>query len=247
MRPDASARLAAAAPSKGPNKALIAALVVIVIAIFAAGAYWFSTNGSDAPKAVASSALPKGADKDGKGLTVDPGKAAAGAPTIDVYEDFQCPICKTLEDATGVSIEKLAEQGKIKLTYHVLSFLDTNLGNDSSSRAANAAFCAADRGKFLEYHNEVYAHQPQEGVGYTDEKLKEFGKSVGLKGAQYSAFATCVSDRTHADYVTTTNDRMGPDDVTGTPTIKRDGEKLSDADMAKLMSGGDAAAVLLER
>lgn len=245
MRPDASAKLAAAAPAKGPNKGLIAAIVVLVVALVAGGTYWFTSRGGDAPKAVSSSAVPKGADKDGRGLTVYPGKAAAGAPTVDVYEDFQCPICKTLEDATGSSIEKLAAQGKIKLTYHVLSFLDTNLRNDSSSRAANAAFCAADQGKFLDYHNEVYANQPQEGVGYTDNQLEEFGKSAGLEGSSYSAFQTCVANRTHGDYVTTTNDRMGPDGVTGTPTIKRNGKKLSDADMAQLMSGGDVAAVLV--
>ncbi len=56
-----------------------------------------------------------------------------------------------------------AQQGKVKLVYHVKNFLDDNLGNDSSTRAGNAAFCAADAGKFQEFHNQVFANQPAHG------------------------------------------------------------------------------------
>lgn len=247
MRPDASQKLASVAPKKGPRKGPLAAIVVLLIALVAGGAFLATSNSDKNTTASSSSGLPKDAAKDGKGLAVYPGKAASNAPTVDLYEDFQCPVCKTMEDAAGKSIEKLAADGKIKLNYHVLSFLDTNLQNDASARAANAAFCAADQGKFLEYHNEVFANQPQEGVGYTDDTLKKFGKSAGLSGSAYDTFAKCVTDKTHSDYVTKTNDRMGPDGVTGTPTIKLDGQKLSDADMQTLMTGGDAASVLVKK
>ena len=40
------------------------------------------------------------------------------------------------------------------------NFLDDNLRNDSSTRAGNAAFCAADAGKFQEFHDAVFPNQP---------------------------------------------------------------------------------------
>ena len=51
-------------------------------------------------------------------------------------------------------------------SYYVL---DDNLRNDSSTRAGNAAFCAADDGKFQEFHNQLFANQPAtEGDGFSD-------------------------------------------------------------------------------
>ena len=84
----------------------------------------------------------------GPGSCVNPG-APANVPTLDLYEDFQCPICAEFEQRFGADITSLAEKGQVKLVYHTLSFLDDNLRNDSSNRAANAAACAADQDKFL--------------------------------------------------------------------------------------------------
>ena len=86
--------------------------------------------------------------------------ARASAPTVDLYEDFQCPACKQFEAPLGSTIQGLAPQGKIKLVYHVMNFLDDNLRNDNSTRAANGAFCAADDGKFQEFHDAVFPNQP---------------------------------------------------------------------------------------
>ena len=48
------------------------------------------------------------------------------------------------------------------------NFLDDNLRNDSSTRAANAAFCASDAGKFQEFHNTIFPNQPAtEGDGWS--------------------------------------------------------------------------------
>ena len=57
----------------------------------------------------------------------------AGAPTLDVFEDFQCPACKLFEDQMGATVASLAREGKVKAVYHIKTFLDDTLGNDSSS------------------------------------------------------------------------------------------------------------------
>ena len=62
-----------------------------------------------------------------------PGTAAARPASV------ACPICAEFEHRFGEGITALAEKNQVKLVFHTLSFLDDNLRNDSSNRAANAA------------------------------------------------------------------------------------------------------------
>lgn len=233
-RPDASAKLAATKPKQGPSKALIAAVIATVLVLGAAVAF-FMTD----PFAEKDAAAPKGANAGGAGIDPYPGKAKPGVPTVDIYEDFQCPACKQFETANGQSIDTMARAGKIKVVYHVLSFLDNNLGNDSSKKAANAAFCAADQGKFPEYHKTVFANQPEnEGTGYTPEQLNQFAEKSGITGGKLNTFKTCVQKGTHDDYVEDTQKKANDDKVTGTPTVKVNGKMLDQQQMQQLGQPG---------
>ncbi|AKU16756.1 DsbA family protein [Luteipulveratus mongoliensis] len=231
-RPDASAKLAATKPKEGPPKALIAAVIAVVLVIVAGGAFLL-TN----PFGKLDAKGPKASVAEGNGVVMYPGKAKSGVPTVDVYEDFQCPVCGQLEKNNGKSIQQLAAAGDIKLVVHMMSFLDDNLSNDSSKRAANAGFCAADAGKFPEYHNAVFAGQPtQEGQGYTDDQLKKtFATGAGITGAAATTFTKCVDDGTYDDYVKDTEKRSNDDGINGTPAVKVDGKKLADDQVGQLI------------
>ena len=130
--PPASARQAkiqAAQTSQGggANK-IIVATVVAVVAIIAVvvGVVWSQSQKEAATGN--STAVPAGAAM-GQGYPAfADATPVAGAPTVDVYEDFQCPICATFEDALGPTFQDLAKQGKLKLNYHVLNFLDDSTG-----------------------------------------------------------------------------------------------------------------------
>lgn len=225
-RPDAAERLKAAAPKEGPSKPLIASViaVVLVIAGFAAFLVTQKDSGSGA-------AVPKGGDASGNGLVLYPdAKLQSGARTVNVYEDFQCPICKEFETANGDQMKTMAKAGEVKVVVHMMSFLDNNLGNDSSSRAANAGFCAADAGKFPEFHSTVYANQPaQEGTGYTDAQLRSFGQTAGISGSALDTFNNCVTKQKFKDYVTLTETKSGKNGVNGTPTFFIDGKQVQQA------------------
>jgi protein-disulfide isomerase len=148
----------------------------------------------------------------------------ATSPVVDVYEDFQCPICGAVEQNVGALLEHLANDGQIRLVYHIMSFLDINLKNDSSVRAANATGCALAQGKFLEYHNEVFANQPQEGVGYTDNELIQYARTVGV--SDMTAFQQCVADGTYDTWVNQMEINSENAGVHATPTIKVNGTQV---------------------
>ena len=228
MRPDASKKLAAAAPKKGPNPAIIGAVVAavvimgVVVAIMVGGS---GKSGGDS----AGSAQPAGVTGGkGGGIFVNEATAKSNAPTLDLFEDFQCPSCAQLEAVMGPEITSMAKSGAIKLVVHTLSFLDDNLGNDSSKRSANAAACASDAGKYLEYHGVVFAAQPaKEGEGYTDAQLTQFAQSSGITGAALTTWQKCTTSGQHAQYVTDVQEASSRAGVNGTPTVKLNGADIT--------------------
>ncbi|HMM94523.1 MAG: thioredoxin domain-containing protein [Micrococcales bacterium] len=217
----------------GANK-IVVATVVVVVAIVAvvAGVIWSETSKKSAVVG-SGKELPPGVTALGAGYPafsdVTP---VAGAPTLDLYEDFQCPACKSFEDQFGQTVEDLAKAGKVKLVYHVKNFLDDNLGNTWSTQAANAAFCAADAGKFQEFHDQAYANQPTEGAGFTDAQLKQFAQAAGISGAALTTWQQCYDAGKYVTYVQSVEDSSARQGVTGTPTLKLNGTQLGNAELA---------------
>lgn len=191
----------------------------------------------DPDPAAAAPAGVFGADTDTP-FGVPYGTAAADAPVLELWEDFQCPACGALEVANGAGIKQLAEEGAIQLIYRPTAFLDNNLGNDSSHRAIAAWGCAIDAGITKEFHANVYANQPEvEGTGWTNEVLIGFGSSAGLAGAELESFSQCVNDGTYLAWAANSTDQFYTNQISGTPSGFLDGEPVGTeilADQTKL-------------
>lgn len=150
---------------------------------------------------------------------------SADGPTLAIWEDFQCPACGALEEANGAGLAKLADEGKVRLVWRPTAFLDRNLGNDSSQRAIAAWGCAIDQGKAREFHDLVYANQPEtEGTGWTDSELTGFAESVGV--ADIPAFEQCVADRTYLAWAANSTQAFYDGNVQGTPFGTLDGVEV---------------------
>lgn len=218
---------AVAAPS-GPrvNPVVVAAAVVVVAIVAVVGGVVWSQRGSQDAARSTELVLPEGVTGAGAGLPVlTDVTPVAGAPTLDVYVDFQCPACAAYEERMGATIRELAQTGRVRLVYHVKNFLDDNLGNDSSTRAGTAAFCAAADGRFPEYHDLLFANQPaEEGDGFTDAQLRSFAEQAGLTGAALEQWQTCSDSGRYDAYVDSVERRSFEDGVRGTPTIRLAGE-----------------------
>ena len=227
MRPDASKKIAAAAPKKGPNPVIIGAVIAAVVIMAVVVAIVMGTSGKS--DGTGASAQPSGAvAADAGGILANAVPAKSNAPTLDLYEDFQCPVCGQFEKAMGPSITTMVAAGEVKLIVHTLSFLDDNLKNDSSKRSANAVACAADAGRFLEYHAAVFASQPtQEGLGYTDAQLTEFANTAGITGPALTTWQRCTSSGQHAQYVLDTQTAAEKAGVNSTPTLKLNGKDIT--------------------
>jgi protein-disulfide isomerase len=171
----------------------------------------------------------------GSAIVLNPGSTKV----IDVWEDPQCPVCKNFEVSNGDYIESLIRDKKATVRFHVLSFL-----GDESVRAANASFCAAEEGQYLDFHHALYAVQsPLENSGFwSNEKLVSIGKKIGIKSAKFSE---CVTKGSKIALVTANYDSMTKFGVKGTPTVFINGKlwerTSSDFNLAEFKAAVEAA------
>lgn len=228
-----------------------ATVVAVVVAIIGVAVFARSQEGSVAGVTVVepdpTAAIPAGvfaADSEWP-FGVPYGTGSDSVPVLEVWEDFQCPACGSLEQANGDGIKELAEQGVVRLIYRPTHFLDRNLGNDSSNRAIAAWGCAIDAGKTAEFHRTVFANQPEEGVGYTQEQLIAFGEQSGITGADLETFTACVNDETYRAWAANSTEEFYNAQVPGTPLGKINGVDIENtvlADKAALLAAITEAA-----
>lgn len=217
-RPEGYSVGTSASPVKTRSTRTVNIAVGIVVAVVAVGLV---------VAAVLSSGRVDTNAKPPTGVTAlgDPVALGSGAITVDLWEDFQCPACGQFERGfPGQLISKALDEGRIQLRVHVLSFLDRGKVAEST-RAANASFCAADQGRFKEFHDWAYANQPAEySGGYTTEILTTSAGDIGITDT--ATFSQCVADLSYRSHAAALNERMLDDNVGGTPTIRVNGEEL---------------------
>ena len=141
-------------------------------------------------------------------------------PVVDVYEDFQCPICQQFEALNGKYITSLITEKKAAVKFHVLSFI-----GDESVRAANAAACANDEGKFVDLHLGLYANQPgsENSGAWTNDRLIAIAKAQGISG---STFENCVKDLKYQGWVSKVAEAGSKSGVNSTPTVFVNGKEI---------------------
>lgn len=251
----AQARAAAEASGKRRERTvrIVGGAVVAVLVIGIVGGAWWVSNqegGSGISDFVIAEPDPDaprpagvaGADDEFAYAVVFNPDAPAGTPPLEVWEDFQCPACGAFEQVAGANLVDLAEDDQIQLIWRPTTFLDRNVGNDASTRAVAAWGCAIDAGKPLEFHDLVYANQPTEGQGWTDEQLKQLGADAGIQGDALTTFEQCVTDRTYAPWAANSTQIFYDQGIQGTPFVRLQGNEVP----SQLVADAEAFAETLK-
>jgi protein-disulfide isomerase len=148
----------------------------------------------------------------------------ANAPvTMDLYEDFQCPVCKAYEGYLGDTYTTNVDAGTLRIVYHPMAFLD-----EYSKRALETAACVLNQdgpAAYLKLHDILYANQPSEqGPWPSDAQLADLAVQAGANG---SAVTQCQSADTYAGWVSAATNAASKAHVVGTPTMFIDGEQVA--------------------
>lgn len=193
---------------------IVIGMVVFVVAI----GVIFSFVGN---KSSGGGAIPSSVSKaEGYGIVFN--GDLKGKPTVDLWEDFQCPVCKQFEATNGAYMQQLISEKRAKVVYHLLSFI-----GPESILAANAGACAADESKFLQFHSYLYTNQGAENSGtWSNAGLIKAGAAVGLTS---SKFTDCVNKGTYSGWVTNVSNDGASKNINSTPTVFVNGKQIDRA------------------
>lgn len=111
--------------------------------------------------------------------------------TIDVFEDFHCEHCKKFEQQSGAAIQQAVVDGKVRVRYHMLNFLDKDSGSgDYSSRSAGAVLCVAHndgRDVFWKLHSQLFE---KSGDDLTNQQIADLAAADGAGAATRDCIAS---------------------------------------------------------
>ncbi|GAB1689669.1 DsbA family protein [Krasilnikovia sp. M28-CT-15] len=203
------------------RKVTIWTSVAVVFLLVAAGLVGYAVSSSQQAADAGKLVVPSAAVDDGSAFAV-----GSGPVVVDLYEDFMCPVCRVFESQSSAALRDLAAKNEITLRYHPVAILDeASEGTQYSSRSAGASAAAGQGGKFVEYHDALYANQPEENTpGLTDDKLIELGRSVGLTDA---TFSDAVKNKTYVPWAGKNTETFSARGYTGTPTVVVAGKKVT--------------------
>ncbi|MBI2666940.1 DsbA family protein [Candidatus Woesearchaeota archaeon] len=217
----------AAVEQKAPSSDRFWKVTTVVLIVLLAVFMWKGNGGSapaggavvaDVPGAPAPSAAPVDMDALVDDDTVL-GKKDAPV-TIVEFSDYECPFCARFHEQTFRELKKLyIDTGKVKFVYRdfPLSF------HPNAQKAAEAAECAGEQGKYWEMHEKLFT----EGVSGGVAGFKQYAKSIKVKDQK--AFDSCLDGgETAAEIRKDFSDgqRVG---VQGTPAFFVNGQIISGA------------------
>ncbi len=113
------------------------------------------------------------------------------------------------------------DTGKVRFVYKQFAIL-----GPESTRTAEASECAAEQGKFWEYHDLVFSDQISTHSTLSAEKLAGLAGDIGL---DTTAFSECLSSGRHTALITQESLSVQSLGVRGTPAFLVNGVFISGA------------------
>jgi len=191
------------------------------------------TNFEDKP--LSQVEMPSTAQETG-GIPVGAGGAAGttneGAPVVDIYLDYMCPICGQFEAANAASIDQMTADGTATVVYHPVSILDRqSQGSQYSTRSAAAVAWVADQAPeaFPAFSAALFTNQPAEGTeGLTNAQLASFAEEAGVPADVAAGIEDGTALKTFGQYVFSATNAAteAADGNFGTPRVLIDGEEF---------------------
>jgi protein-disulfide isomerase len=196
----------------------VAGMVTVLLLVVTVG--FLFTRATDASDDVTSA--PAGSGSYG---------VAIGEPTaphsVVIYEDFLCPYCGQLEEATRDDLARLAEEGAVHVEYRPYELLG-NIGDYSARSTAAFAVVLEESGPAAakRFHDLLFERQPSESGPFPpDEHLLALAVEAGAHEDEVRAGLGAGAGDAWVDQASRSAQTAG---VRGTPTVLLDGSRFTD-------------------
>jgi len=145
--------------------------------------------------------------------------AANAKVTIVEYSDFECPFCNRVTPTIKQILDEYGDDVRVVYRHFPLNSI-----HPYAQKSAEASECAADQGKFWEFHDLIFADQA--GLKGGDDQLKAWAAELGLNAGD---FASCLDSGEKKGRVDSDQAGGAALGVTGTPGFFINGVNLSGA------------------
>jgi protein-disulfide isomerase len=185
--------------------------VIAAVAVLASGLILVAVQATKKPI--------EATDRIGDGMAWGP----AGAPvTILDFSDFGCSHCGTFALNQGERLRAEYEQtGKVRF-----EFKPFVLNWDTTAAPANAAACAAEQGKFWDYHDALFVRQGSSSQAFAPASLKAYAAELGLDA---TSFNRCVDQKEQYGLLQDIGAEARARGVNATPTFFVNDKKIEGA------------------
>ena len=146
-----------------------------------------------------------------------PARGSAKAPvTIVEFSDFLCPFCKRVQPTLAELEKRYGDKVRFVFKDYPIEQL-----HPGATKAAEAARCASEQGKFWPYHDVLFQKGPK-----TPQELKASASEAGLDVAKLDA---CLASGKYVAAVKKDFDEGSRLGVSGTPAFFINGRMVSGA------------------
>ncbi|WP_415282268.1 DsbA family protein [Candidatus Nitrososphaera sp. FF02] len=148
--------------------------------------------------------------------------------TVVEFGDYLCTYCHRFHETTKDQlVADYVDTGKIKFIFKDFPIND-HLGG-GSTLGAQASYCAADQGRFWQFHDAMYSGWGGERAGWiTDENMSIYAQAAGVP--DIDQFDSCLASHKYAEEVRENYDLARTIGLRATPSfviIPADGEPES--------------------
>jgi protein-disulfide isomerase len=144
--------------------------------------------------------------------------------TIVEFSDFHCPFCRRVQAVLDQVRAKYGE--KLRLVYRDFPL---DLAHKDARRAAEAARCAGEQGRFWEFHDLLYRSDP-------DASDAAFGRLAAEAKLDAAALLSCVASGRQAAAVKADSDAGSALGVNSTPSFFVNGRPFNGSQSAESFS-----------
>lgn len=142
--------------------------------------------------------------------------SSKAALKIVEYSDFQCPFCERHYPNLKRLLSEYGDKISLEYKHFPLSF------HPFAEPAAEASECAAEQGKFWEFHDIVFENQDK----LSQDELSVWAKQIGLN---MNKFNDCFNNHKYQAKVKAEYNQGSNEGVQGTPATFIDGQQISGA------------------
>lgn len=199
----------------------IVAIALVLVGVFAFQAvYGDHDSEGDAASGAAATPGPLGDSLERRDSDDPISVGPVDAPVVMVvYSDYQCPFCAAWSERTLPTLLRYTERGELRI-----EFRDLNVYGELSVLASRAAYAAGLQGRFLEYHDRLFAGgQKRPARQLSSGALFDLARDLGLDMTQ---FARDVNSNATISAITNSSSEGSLTGLNSTPAFVIDGHPI---------------------